>query len=352
MGILSNFIMGGIGGAAQAGGEILQKQRESDVDLAKQKSFADYASALDTKKLTEIEALRQRNKVDDEGRAVLARREEETYQTSPDRINQLTGAEKLKSEGILGNRVALAPKTAEATQAEFDAGKATRDAVQKEKLSFALDEFRQKSTAELEAEIKKMNDPKYLQGKTKEAAAGRDPNSAALHQVQLEAAQMALKEKKEEAKIPAAVKDEIAGLRELIKGKSAIIDRAVADGSATPEGLAKLESEKSAMGARVTQLRNDYLPEGLRTPDKAAKLVPAPQTAIDRLIANPGKAADFDQLFGPGAAAAVLKNAPAKKSVSKPLPRSMGDIPGVVDGGRVSRGIELLPTDQAKLFQR
>ena len=64
MGILSNFI----GGAAQAGGEILQKQRESDVDLAKQKSFADYASALDLKKQQEVMAMQQKYQIESEGR--------------------------------------------------------------------------------------------------------------------------------------------------------------------------------------------------------------------------------------------------------------------------------------------
>lgn len=140
-----------------------------------------------------------------------------------------------------------------------------RQAEAAEKLVMWKDEYGAKTAAQLEAEITKLNDPKYLAGKSKEAAAGRDPNSAALARVQLEGARLALKEKQEESKLPAAVKDEIAGLRELLKGKSAIIDKATVEGMASPEGIAKLEAEKSAIGARISQLRNNYLPESLRT---------------------------------------------------------------------------------------
>ena len=259
MGILSNFI----GAAAGAGGEIMQRQREADVDLAKQKSYADYASELDLKKQTALEALRQEYKIGDEGRA-------ETRTIAGEQRGLLNRA--TERQTIVDESVRNAPKLREVKVEDAKATEMAKldPAIQARKLQVWKDDFVTKTEAELKADITRLNDPKYLAGKAKEAAAGRDPNSAALHRVQLEAAQMALKEKQEEAKIPAAVKDEIAGLRELIKGKSAIIDKATVEGTATPEGLAKMEAEKSAMAARVSQLRNNYLPEGLRATDKPA----------------------------------------------------------------------------------
>lgn len=288
MGILSNFI----GGAAQAGGDILQKQRESDVDLNKQKSYADYSNDLAMKREQALATLREEQTIRAEGRQVDARRSEEAYQASPDRIDQLTAADARKQGGIINNRISLAPQAAKAGMAEFEAGAPMRKAEAAEKLILWKEEYGAKTAAQLEAEITKLNDPKYLSGKSKEAAAGRDPNSATLARIQLEGARLALKEKQEEAKLPAAVKDEIAGLRELLKGKSAIIDKATVEGMSSPEGIAKLEAEKSAISKRISQLREPYLPEGLRTPKAGADgLDPALAARIAEIAAGKGKTA-------------------------------------------------------------
>lgn len=261
MGILSNFIAG----AAGAGGEILQRERESGV----RKDEAKFADELATKREQTLAALRNQYQIDAEGRQVTARREEETYQSSPERIAQLTAADRAKNEGLIGNRIALAPKAAEATAVEFEAGAGTRKAAQDEKLSFALTEFRQKTAAELEAEIKKLNDPKYLAGKAKEAAAGRDPNSAALARVQLQSAQIALKEKQAEARIPPAVKGSIAAIQKQADAISAAVTKAELEGTAAPEAIKKYQERLSELNGQISKLYEPYMDKTAKPADAA-----------------------------------------------------------------------------------
>lgn len=266
MGLLSGFI----GGMAGAGGEILQRERESGV----RKDEAQFASDLAERRERALAELRNQYQIDSEGRAVDARRAEETYQASPERVDQLVGADRRKAEGLIGTRIALAPKAAEATQAEFDAGAGTRQAAQQEKLRFSLDDYKQKTAAELEAEVKKLNDPKYLQGKAREAAAGRDPNSAMLHKVQLETAQLALKEKQAEAKMPPGVKL----MAEPIKKEMDLIAAAIAKAQAenmfdatTDNGKALLARHAEA-SRRLSDLLTPYL--GDKAPKEGAKSGP------------------------------------------------------------------------------
>lgn len=288
MGLLSNFIAG----AAGAGGDILQRERESSVRVKESQDIARFNDELATRREHALAELRNQYQIDAENRAVQAKRDNDAYEASPERIAQLTAADLARNQGIIGNRIALAPKAAEATAAEFEAGKGTRKAAQDEKLSFTLDEYRQKTAAELEAEIKKLNDPKYLQGKAREAAAGRDPNSAALHRVQLETAQLALKEKQAEAKMPPAVKELANAYREQLKSKAAAIDKAVADGSITPDGLKSLEMQRDALSRKVEDLYRPYLGDKAPKPGEAADGLDKDLAArIAALSASKGKPA-------------------------------------------------------------
>lgn len=267
---MSNFI----GAAAGAGGDIMQRQREADVEVASRKSIAEYTSELDRKKQEAIMALQQQYKIGDEGRAVDARRAEEAHQASPERITQLVGAERAKGEGLMANRIALAPKAGEAERAEFDAGKGVRKDKQEEALTFKLDEFSRKSTADLEADVKRMNDPKYLQGKAREAAAGRDPNSAALHRVQLQTAQLALKEKQAENKIPPGVKL----MAEPIKKEMDLIAAAIAKAQAEDQFNATSDNGKALLTrhAEASRKLSDLLAPHLGPEAKKSLEVAAP----------------------------------------------------------------------------
>lgn len=277
MGILANFI----GGAAEAGGNILQRQRESDADLQKQQQYAKYNDDLArARELTTMELRKQYEQ------------ERDQYLSSPEYLEMQAKAEAAKATAKLDTEAALIPKKAANVAAEFDAGASTREKANKERLTFTLDEYRQKTSAELEAEIKKLNDPKYLQGKAREAAAGRDPNSAALHRVQLEAAQLALKEKQAEAKMPPAVKELANAYREQLKSKAAAIDKAVADGSIIPDGLKSLETQRDALSRKVEELYRPYLGDKAPKPGEAADGLDKDLAArIAALSASKGKTA-------------------------------------------------------------
>lgn len=341
MGLLSGFI----GGAAQAGGEILQRERES----ATRRDEAQFSSDLAERRERALAELREEQTVRAEGRQVTARREEETYQASPERIAQVVGADKAKSEGLIGNRIALAPKDAQATQAEFEAGAPTRQAAQKEKLTFTLDEYRQKSAAELEAEVKKLNDPKYLQGKAREAAAGRDPNSAALHKVQLETAQLALKERQAEGKMPPAAKL----LAEPIKKEMDVIATAIAKAQAenmfdpTSDNGKALLARHADASSRLTALIRPYLGDKAPAEPAAPKQTPPPDGTRGKIDGVMGTV--INGQFVPDGP--KPKAAPPAKPASKALPRSFDEIPGVEDTStKVSSGVGLLSQDRARLF--
>jgi len=305
MGILSNFI----GGAAEAGGNILQRQRESDVELQKQQQYAKYAEDLRREgELTTMELRKQYEQ------------ERDKYLASPEYLEMQAKAEAAKATAKLDTEAALIPKKAANVAAEFDAGASTREKANKERLTFTLDEYRQKTAAELEAEIKKLNDPKYLQGKAKEAAAGRDPNSAALHRVQLETAQMALMEKKAEAKIPPAVKGSIASIQKQADAISAAITKAELDGSASPEAVQKYQTRLSELNGQITKLYEPYLSER----DRASLAPKAAAGGMQDVIVGGkviGKAATREES---DAMVAAFRKGGKAKTEDKPAPAPKG----------------------------
>ena len=336
MGILSNFI----GGAAQAGGEILQRDRES----ATRRDEAQFSSDLAQRREETIRQAREDQGIRESGRQVEARRAEEAYQATPERINQMTAAERLKAEGILGKRVALAPKTAEATQAEFDAGKVTRDATQKEKLSFALDEYRQKSAAEIQAEIDKTKNPEYLAGVKREADAKRDHSGDGERKLRVEAMQIALNEKKAEAKMPPAAKNQADVYKEQFKAINKAIYDATASGTTTPDGLSDLRKEQSEVVKKIEDIYRPYLGDKAPPASPAPKPAPPPDGTRGKVDGVMGEV--INGQFVPDGA----KPAAARKTASPPLPRTLGDVPGAVDKGIVASGLELMPPDRARLF--
>lgn len=346
MGLLSNFIAG----AAGAGGDILQRERESGVRVKESQDIARFNDELATRREQALAELRNQYQIDAEKRTVDARRAEESYQASPERIEQLRAAELAKGKGLIANRIALAPKAGEATQAEFEAGAPTRQAAQKEKLAFTLEDYRQKSAAELEAEIKKMNDPKYLQGKAKEAAAARDPNSAALHRVQLETAQLALKEKQAEAKMPPGVKL----MAEPIKKEMDVIAAAIAKAQAenmfdptTDNGKALLARHADA-SSRLSALLRPYLGDKAPAEPAAPKQAPPPDGTRGKIDGVMGTV--INGQFVPDGA----KPKPAAKQdkpTSRALPKSFDEIPGVEDTStKVGSGVGLLSPERARLY--
>ncbi len=160
------LLLAGLGGMASQGIDIINKRQEEEQAQAKearaaatQKSMAEYQNELAMKREAATLELKKKHQ-----------REEENYQASPERVTQLAGADALKT----------------------DLGKATRDKLFAESLA----NYKSKSAAELEAEVKKLTDPNYLQGKRAEARATNIDNGAGLRAVQLEAATYALNQEK------------------------------------------------------------------------------------------------------------------------------------------------------------
>ena len=109
MGILSNFI----GGAAEAGGNILQRQRESDADLQKQQQYAKYNDDLArARELTTMELRKQYEQ------------ERDQYLSSPEYIARQTAAGRAKAEGEIATNLALAPKAAEVEAGQAESARA------------------------------------------------------------------------------------------------------------------------------------------------------------------------------------------------------------------------------------
>jgi len=183
MGILSNFI----GGAAEAGGNILQRQRESDVELQKQQQYAKYADDLArAREQTTMELRKQYEQ------------ERDQYLASPEYLEMQAKAEASKATAKLDTEAALIRKKAANVAAEFDAGASTREKANKERLTFTLDEYRQKTAASEQAKLDFYNkNRKAILGQTRDEAQARHIESAgslaqaALAKVQLENAQTA-----------------------------------------------------------------------------------------------------------------------------------------------------------------
>ena len=251
------LLMGALGGLGKAASEIA----DSHIQTEQRNKQAEFDDRLARAREQTTLQLRQQYE-----------REQEAYRNSPEYVDREIATADRKATGALDSRARLAPKAGEVAQAEFEAGAPTRRAAQAEKQEFMLSEFRAKSAEDLRADIERMNDPKYLQGKAREAAAGRDPNSAARARVELEAAQLALREKQAEARIPPAVKGSIASIQKQADAISAAMTKAELEGTADPTAIKKYQDRLGDLNGQISKLYEPYLPEGSKP---AAKDKPA-----------------------------------------------------------------------------
>lgn len=245
------LLLGALAGAADVGGDILRRERESAVRLQERNAGADYDARLREKQVrTEAELRKQYE------------RERIAYENSPEYLSMTAATEETKAANALNTRGKLAPKAGEVAKAEFEAGAPTRKASQAEKQEFMLAEARAKSAEDLRADIERMNDPKYLQGKAREAAATRDPNAAAASGIELKLKQLALKEKEAEAKLPPAVKGSIAAIQKQADAISAAMTKAELEGTADPTAIKKYQDRLGDLNGQISKLYEPYLPEG------------------------------------------------------------------------------------------
>ena len=249
------LLFSAIGGAAGAGADILQEDRRNTDALAKQKDYATFQDQLASKREEATLKLKQKYQ-----------REDEDYKNSPENIAKEATASEARANAALDIKGRMVEKEAGLEQSKYDAGATLRKTKETEDLEKAKTEFRAKSALELEAIVNRGNDPAYLKAMKNEANAKRDTSGDGLRSVQLEAARLALDEKKAEMKMPPAVKAQAEALREQIKAKTAVIDKAVVDGTANPEGIAKLQKERDALSGKVADLYSPYIPGGAAKP--------------------------------------------------------------------------------------
>lgn len=310
---MSGLLFSALGGAAGAGADMLQENRRQVANISGQKDMANFNDQLVRKREEAMAQLRQKYERD----AAL-------WKNSPEALASEATGNRTRAENTLGLRGDMAGKTAAVAEQEYDAGKGLRD----KQFSSEMANMRAKSTAELETFIAKGSNPEFLKATRSIAEAGRDRSSDAAKSVQLQLAQLALDEKKAEIKMPPAVKAQAEALRDQVKAKSAIIDKAVADGTASPEGLKKLETERGELSQRITSLYAPYIPkiEGAEEKPPADPLAEAiSKAAAAKAGAKPGgkdaqaegrpdatKAPGYTPPAGSGAAKALQEREQAK----------------------------------------
>lgn len=127
-------------------------------------------------------------------------------------------------------------------------------------------------TAEEQAKLEfyEANKGKLLARKSAEAAAGRDPLSAKLHDIQIQAAQIELDYKKQETKLPPAVKARAESVRDEIKTISSAIAKAQAEGmfDANSDNAASLAKRYETLTGQLDKLLTPYY--GDKAPKPAA----------------------------------------------------------------------------------
>lgn len=127
-------------------------------------------------------------------------------------------------------------------------------------------------TAEEQAKLNfyEANKDKILARKSAEAAAGRDPLSAKLHEIQIQAAQIELDYKRQETKLPPAVKSRAESMRDEIKTISSAIAKAQAEGmfDANSDNAGALTKRYETLTGQLDKLLSPYY--GDKAPKPAA----------------------------------------------------------------------------------
>ena len=312
MGMLRGFV----GGVAKATGQVADQRisRYSAEMIAEQRDLAEQAKELRIEEMyNRRDAANRTNAVTDEA----AR-----FKVQQDRLPGLAAAAHtaaMTDAPLAAERAETARKAAQPglinaagdSKAVFDAGAPTRAAANEEALANA----RAQTAQSLAADIKKFNDPQWLAGKSKEAAAGRDPNSAALARVQLAAASLALKEKEAEAKIPPAERNYLDTLKEQLKTASSAISKAQAENSfdSKSENAKLLLENRKQLSERITAVLAPYFDK------EKMPAAPAPKfgSAAEALLGGEGTDKMYDEQFGKGAAKKV-RDAAAPAAVKDP----------------------------------
>lgn len=244
MGLLSNFI----GAAAGAGGDILQRQREADVEVESRKSLAQYTNEIEQKRQEAIMALQQQYRIGDESRA------EERAIAGEKRGLSNRATER---QSIVDESISNAPRLREVKVEDAKAAK-------KAEFDPEIQALMRKAETErlTAAEQSKLdfytNNRSAIRQQTQDHTRDTD-TGAALRQVQLESARIKLDMDKADAKIPAAVKGSIAAIQKQVDAKSAALAKAELEGSPQIEAVKKYQDQIDAMNGEIRRLYRPYL---------------------------------------------------------------------------------------------
>lgn len=265
------LLMGALGGLAEVGLNQAQDQRRADIqserDLAQEetnKRLAQYNSDLVVTRAEALEKIRAAGVIAEE-----ARKRDPKYQAE----------------------VAAASKNAYTLDAPL----------RQLKVDDVISDYRKKSEVDLETEIKKLTNPKFISGTKAFKEATRDTSGDALRNVQIQAARLALEEKQAEIKMPYADRQAAESLKEQLKSKSAVIDKVTADGSGTPEGIAQLQKEMADLSKELAKVYEPFRSKTATSGKEDQPKTAPTQAALDFLAKNPDQKANFVAKYGEAA---------------------------------------------------
>lgn len=261
MGFLTGFV-GGMAGA-------YNDERDAEKLDARKKQLAEYESQLQQRRMeTEME-LRNRYQQETEKRAVSSRRDEEAYQSSDPAIALRKQRMQGDAQSTLDVQTGLIGGTAKLKADQYAADKPLQDQQAMDSLNRELTKYRLQTDAQTEAEIAKFNNPEWLAGARKKASATHIDDGAPLRALQVKLAQQSLDEKEAELKMPYAERQIAAGLREQIKSKAQVLDKATVEGTAMPEGISKINTELGALNQKLTDVYKPYVVSRGKKEDKS-----------------------------------------------------------------------------------
>lgn len=271
-------LMDFVGNAALTGSAMLGRQNEIDEKGAEQERLARIQADLQA----DMEKTRLQLREEFDSRKLQREQSPEAIQAA---VNADTSRAKLTLEGKRG----LIDSQAKLDSEQYDAGAELRKKTADDALNSWKSQYQAKSAVELDAEVKKLNDPKYLAGKAKETRAGHIDDNAGLRNIQIEAAKIALEEQKAIGKMPPAVKQMASAYQEQLKSLSATIDKGTLENTATPDGLKALEEKRTALSNKLSETLAPYMGNKVAAGATATKQTEQQAQADAQNVVSAGK---------------------------------------------------------------
>lgn len=230
------IILGALAGAGKAAGEIA----DANTKLWGQQELEAQRADIAAKRDAALAAMQEQSSIRAEGRG-LVNRAQERKNVFDETMTNAPALRQVKTEDA---------KAAKMVELDPEIQALMRKA-ENEKLT---------SAEQAKLDFYTQNKKEILGKKRDEARAGDIDHGAGLRSVQIDIAKLSLAEKQAEAKMPPAVKAQAEALREQIRAKAGVIDKATVDGMADPAGVAKLQKERDVLSAQVAALYAPYIP--------------------------------------------------------------------------------------------